>query len=97
MPVDALARGAKGGLIITASTLATLHRELIVALASRHRLPAVCSKPFVVAGGGLLSYSPDRIDQFRQLLAYLDLEWPTSPASSGLTITPTCETPGRSV
>jgi putative tryptophan/tyrosine transport system substrate-binding protein len=70
--VDAFARGAKGGLIITASTLATLHRELIVALASRHRLPAVYSNRLFVAGGGLLSYSPDRIDQFRQAAAYVD-------------------------
>jgi ABC-type uncharacterized transport system substrate-binding protein len=70
--VNAFARGAKGGLIVTASTLATLHRELIVALASRHRLPAVYSNRLFVTGGGLLSYSPDRIDQFRQAAAYVD-------------------------
>ena len=70
--VNAFARGAKGGLIVTASTLATLHRELIVAIASRHRLPAVYSNRLFVTGGGLLSYSPDRIAQFRQAAAYID-------------------------
>jgi putative tryptophan/tyrosine transport system substrate-binding protein len=63
--VNAFAPGAKGGLIVTASTLATQHRELIIALASRHRLPAVYSNRLFVTDGGLLSYSPDRIDQFR--------------------------------
>jgi putative ABC transport system substrate-binding protein len=57
--VNAFAPGAKGGLIITASTLATQHRELIVALASRHRVPAVYSNRLFVTDGGLLSYSPD--------------------------------------
>lgn len=70
--VNAFAPGAKGGLIVTASTLATQHRELIVALASRHRLPAVYSNRLFVTDGGLLSYSPDRIDQFRQAAAYVD-------------------------
>ena len=70
--VNAFAPGAKGGLIVTASTLATQHRELIVALASRHRLPAVYSNRLFVTDGGLLSYSPDRIDQFRQSAAYVD-------------------------
>ena len=62
----------RGGLIVTASTLATQHRELIIALASRHRLPAVYSNRLFVTDGGLLSYSPDRIDQFRQAAAYVD-------------------------
>jgi putative ABC transport system substrate-binding protein len=70
--VNVFARGAKGGLIVTASTLATLHRELIVALASRHRLPAIYSNRLFAAGGGLLCYSPDRINQFRQAAAYVD-------------------------
>jgi ABC-type uncharacterized transport system substrate-binding protein len=65
--VNVFGRGAKGGLIVTASTLATLHRELIVALASRHRLPTVYSNRLFVTGGG-----PDRIDQFRQAAAYID-------------------------
>jgi putative tryptophan/tyrosine transport system substrate-binding protein len=70
--INAFARGANDGLIVTASTLATLHRELIIALASRHRLPAVYSNRLFVASGGLLSYSPDRIDQFRRAAAYVD-------------------------
>jgi putative ABC transport system substrate-binding protein len=70
--LNAFARGANDGLIVTASTLATLHRELIIALASRHRLPAVYSNRLFVASGGLLSYSPDRIDQFRRAAAYVD-------------------------
>jgi putative ABC transport system substrate-binding protein len=70
--VNAFAPGAKGGLIITASTLATQHRELIVALASRHRLPAVYSNRLFVTDGGLLSYSPDRIDHFRRAAGYVD-------------------------
>ena len=70
--IDAFAHEAKGGLIVTASTLATLHRDLIVALASRHRLPAIYSNRLFVTGGGLLSYSPDRIEQFRQAAVYVD-------------------------
>ena len=52
----ALARGANGGLIVTASTLATLHRELIVLLAARYHLPAIYFFRFFVARGGLISY-----------------------------------------
>ena len=70
--LNAFARGTKGGLIVTSSTLATLNRELIVAIASRHRLPAVYSNRLFVTGGGLLSYSPDRTAQFRQAAAYVD-------------------------
>jgi putative tryptophan/tyrosine transport system substrate-binding protein len=70
--INAFASGAKGGLIVTASTLATLHRDLIVTLASKHRLPTVYSNRLFVTDGGLLSYSPDRIDQFRQAAGYVD-------------------------
>jgi putative ABC transport system substrate-binding protein len=70
--INAFSRGANGGLIITASTLATVHRELIVAMASRNRLPAVYSNRLFITGGGLLSYSPDRIDQFRKAADYVD-------------------------
>jgi putative ABC transport system substrate-binding protein len=59
-------------LIVTASTLATLHRDLIVTLASKHRLPTVYSNRLFVTDGGLLSYSPDRTDQFRRAAAYDD-------------------------
>jgi putative tryptophan/tyrosine transport system substrate-binding protein len=70
--INAFASGAKGGLIVTASTLATLHRDLIITLASKHRLPTVYSNRLFVTDGGLLSYSPDRIDQFRQAAGYVD-------------------------
>jgi putative tryptophan/tyrosine transport system substrate-binding protein len=70
--INAFASGAKGGLIVTASTLATLHRDLIVTLASTHRLPTVYSNRLFVTDGGLLSYSPDRIDQFRRAAGYVD-------------------------
>ena len=70
--INAFSRGTNGGLIVTASTLATVHRELIVAMASRNRLPAVYSNRLFVTGGGLLSYSPDRIDQFRKAAGYVD-------------------------
>jgi putative tryptophan/tyrosine transport system substrate-binding protein len=70
--LNAFARGTMGGLIVTSSTLATLNRELIVAIASRHRLPAVYSNRLFVTDGGLLSYSPDRTAQFRQAAGYVD-------------------------
>src|SRR3954454_19138173 len=69
--LDALARGAQGGVIVTASTLATLHRDAIIASAARHRLPAVYFERFFVAGG-LLSFGTDRAHQFRQAAAYVD-------------------------
>ena len=53
-----------GGLIVTASALATVHRELIITLAARHRLPAVYPYRYFVAAGGLISYGPDTIDQY---------------------------------
>ena len=55
-----------GGLIVTASTLAAVHRDLIVALAQRHQLPAVYGDRVFVAAGGLISYGPDRTDPFRR-------------------------------
>ena len=57
--VTAFARSPNGGLIVTASALATRHRDLIIALAARHRLPAVYSYRYFVAAGGLISYGPD--------------------------------------
>jgi putative ABC transport system substrate-binding protein len=70
--VTAFARTANGGLIITSGSLATAHRDLIVALAARLKLPAVYVERFFVAGGGLISYGPDRIDQFRRAAGYVD-------------------------
>jgi len=70
--VAAFARASNGGLIVTASPLAVVHRDLIVALAARHKLPAVYSNRFYVTGSGLISYGPDLVDQFRQAAAYVD-------------------------
>ena len=70
--VTAFARSPNGGLIVTASALATRHRDLIIALAARHRLPAVYSYRYMVAAGGLVSYGPDSIDQYRRAAGYVD-------------------------
>ena len=70
--VESFARSPKGGLIVTASGLAVRHRELIITMAARHKLPAVYfDRPFVAAGG-LISYGPDQIDQYRQAAGYVD-------------------------
>jgi putative ABC transport system substrate-binding protein len=61
-----------GGLIVTGSALAAAHRELIITLAARHRLPAVYPQPFYVTGGGLVSYGPDTVDPFRRAAGYVD-------------------------
>src|SRR5262245_17584110 len=66
------ARASNGGLIVPASTPAVVHRQLIVTLAARHRLPAVYPFRTFVAGGGLISYGHDRIDQFRRAAGYVD-------------------------
>jgi putative ABC transport system substrate-binding protein len=70
--VAAFARSANGGLIVTVSTLAGVHRDLIVMLAARHKLPAVYYARYIVAGGGLISYGPDFIDQHRRAAGYVD-------------------------
>ena len=70
--VAAFAREPNGGLILTASALATIHRDLIVTLAARHKLPAVYISRFFVTGGGLIPYGPDFVDQFRRAAAYVD-------------------------
>ena len=70
--IAAFARSSNGGLIVTGSTLALLHRDLIIALAARHRLPAVYWNRVYVTGGGLISYGPDPIDQYRRAASYVD-------------------------
>ena len=70
--ITAFAQGTNGGLIMTGSTAATIHRELIIALAARHRLPAVYFGRYFVTGGGLISYAPDYIDLFRRPASYVD-------------------------
>jgi ABC-type uncharacterized transport system substrate-binding protein len=61
-----------GGLILTSSALSARHRELIIALAARHKLPAVYPRRFYVTRGGLISYGPDWIDQYRHAASYVD-------------------------
>jgi ABC-type uncharacterized transport system substrate-binding protein len=59
-------------MILTGSSLAIIHRDLIIALAARHRLPTVYYDRYFVAAGGLVSYGPDLIDQFRRAATYVD-------------------------
>jgi putative tryptophan/tyrosine transport system substrate-binding protein len=70
--VAAFARSSNAGLIVTANTLADLHRELIISLAARHRLPAVYPFRYYVTGGGLISYGPDLVDPYRRAAGYVD-------------------------
>jgi putative ABC transport system substrate-binding protein len=61
-----------GELVVTGSALAVRHKDLIVSLAARHNLPAVYFQRFFVVAGGLLSYGPDIIDQYRRAAGYID-------------------------
>jgi putative tryptophan/tyrosine transport system substrate-binding protein len=70
--VTAFARSPNGGLIVTASPWALVHRELIATLATRHRLPAVYSLRYFVAVGGMISYGPNSIDPYRRAASYVD-------------------------
>jgi len=70
--VAAFAHTPDGGLILTASGAAIRHRELVITLAARHKLPAVYWERFFVTAGGLLSYGPDLIDNYRRAAAYVD-------------------------
>jgi putative tryptophan/tyrosine transport system substrate-binding protein len=70
--VTAFARRPNGGLILTASALAAIHRDLVVSLAARYKLPAVYITRYFVAGGGLVCYGPDFVDQYRLAAEYVD-------------------------
>jgi putative ABC transport system substrate-binding protein len=70
--VAAFAEAPNGALIVPASTLMIVHRDMIIALASRHRLPAIYGARFFAVEGGLISYGPDDIDQFRKAAGYVD-------------------------
>jgi putative tryptophan/tyrosine transport system substrate-binding protein len=70
--VAAFARSGNGGLIVTGSALAQRHRNLIITLAARHKLPAVYFERFFVTAGGLISYGPDLVDQYRRAAGYVD-------------------------
>jgi putative tryptophan/tyrosine transport system substrate-binding protein len=71
-PVTAFARISNSGLIVTASALSAVNRDVIVALAAKHKLPTVYYRRLFVTGGGLVSYGPDFLDQFRGAAAYVD-------------------------
>jgi len=66
------ARGANGGLIVTASALTVVHRELIVLMAARHRLPAIYWGRQYIRSGGLISYGPVVLDQYLSAAGYVD-------------------------
>src|SRR3954468_21469501 len=70
--IAAFARSANGGLIVTSSPEASHHRDLIVTLAARHRLPAIYASRYFVTDGGLISYGPDILDQYRRAAGYVD-------------------------
>jgi putative tryptophan/tyrosine transport system substrate-binding protein len=70
--VVAFAQVSNGGLIVTAGGPAQLHRDLIIMLAARHKLPAIYFDRAFVAAGGMVSYGPDRIDMYRRAAGYVD-------------------------
>jgi putative ABC transport system substrate-binding protein len=70
--IAAFARSPNGGLILTASALAVVHRELIIALAARHKLPAIYYRRYFAVSGGLVSYGYDVLEQYRGAAGYVD-------------------------
>ena len=70
--VTAFARSPDGGLIATAGASSAVHRNLVITLAARHKLPAVYSNGDFVTGGALISYGPNFVDQYRRAAAYVD-------------------------
>jgi putative ABC transport system substrate-binding protein len=68
----AFAQNSNGGLIVFGSPGATIHRDLIIALAAKHRLPAIYPSRYYAAAGGLISYGPDFLDQHRRAAGYVD-------------------------
>jgi putative tryptophan/tyrosine transport system substrate-binding protein len=70
--VAAFARSSNSGLIVTASTFSVVHRDLIVAVAAGHKLPSVYYSRLFVTAGGLVSYGPNAVDQYRQAASYID-------------------------
>jgi putative ABC transport system substrate-binding protein len=70
--ISSFSRGSSDGLVVTISTLAEVHRDLIITLASRYRLSAIYPFRTFVRSGGLISYGPDIVDQFRRAAGYVD-------------------------
>ena len=70
--ITAFAREPNGGLIVLPVPTTVIHRNLIIRLAAQHRLPAVYNSRFWIAEGGLVSYGPDILDQYRRTAGYVD-------------------------
>jgi putative ABC transport system substrate-binding protein len=70
--VTAFAHSSNGSLIVTSTRFAVVHRDLMIALAGRHRLPAIYPYRHYVTSGGLVCYGPDQIDQYRRAASYVD-------------------------
>ena len=70
--IESFASAPNGGLVLIPDVMATVHRDLIIALAARHRIPAVYYSRIFVAAGGLMSYGNDFVDVFRQAASYVD-------------------------
>ena len=67
-----LARQQNGGLVVTSSAVAVVHRRPIIALAAKHKLPAVYFERFYVIDGGLISYGSSNVDQYRRAADYIN-------------------------
>jgi ABC-type uncharacterized transport system substrate-binding protein len=70
--VMAFARTPNGGLVLSSSGSASRHRDVIIAATAQHKLPAIYYERFFAAGGGLISYGPDFVDQYRRAASYVD-------------------------
>ena len=70
--ITSFAAKPNGGLIVVVAAFATAHRDVIITLAAQHRLPAIYPYRYYVTSGGLISYGPDTIDQYRQAAGYVD-------------------------
>jgi putative ABC transport system substrate-binding protein len=70
--VATFARSPNGGLVVSTTATGTVHHDLIIMLAARHKLPAVYGNRFSVTDGGLVSYAPDYVDQYRRAAGYVD-------------------------
>jgi putative ABC transport system substrate-binding protein len=70
--ITAFAGSPDGGLVVTAGPMSNLHRDLIITLAARHKLPAIYFERFFAAAGGLVAYGPNFDDQLRNTAGYVD-------------------------
>ena len=70
--ITTFAQEPNGGMIVVANAFSVIHRDLIIRLAARHRLPAVYPYRFFCIGGGLIAYGVDHIDQYRRAAGYVD-------------------------